>query len=137
MARWRRAYKEPTHKKAENALNALKPTLERMNQSALASLEEGLEETLTLHRLGLMPMLNKSFRTTNCIENVNSLLQQLTHNVQRWTNSSQRHRWVATALLDIEPPRPRGYGWVDVTLRIRSLPSCRRPRLPALPIHNF
>jgi len=108
------AYKEPTHKEAENALNALKPTLELMNQSALASLEEGLEETLTLHRLGLMPMLNKSFRTTNCIENVNSLLQQLTHNVRRWTNSSQRHRWVATALLDIEPPRPRGYGWVDV-----------------------
>ena len=84
-----------------------------MNQSALGSLEEGLEETLTLHRLGLMPMLKDSFRTTNCIENVNSLLglAQLTHNVRRWTNSSQRHRWVATALLDIEPRlrRVRGY----------------------------
>ena len=71
-----------------------------MNQSALGSLEEGFEETLTLHRLGLMPMLKDSFRTTNCIENVNRLLAQLTHNVRRWTNSSQRHRWVATALLD-------------------------------------
>ena len=50
-----------------------------------------------------MPMLKDSFRTTNCIENVNSLLAQLIHNVRRWTNSSQRHRWVATALLDIEP----------------------------------
>ena len=52
-----------------------------------------------------------SFRTTNCIENVNSLLEQLTHNVRRWTNSSQRHRWVATALLDIEPRlrRVKGY----------------------------
>ena len=44
-----------------------------MNQSALGSLEEGLEETLTLHRLGMMPTLSQSFRTTNCIENVNSL----------------------------------------------------------------
>ena len=82
-----------------------------MNQSALGSLEEGFEETLTLHRLGLMPMLKDSFRTTNGIENVNRLLAQLTHNVRRWTNSSQRHRWVATALLDIEPRlrRVRGF----------------------------
>jgi hypothetical protein len=71
-----------------------------MNQSALSSLEEGMEETLTLHRLDLMSTLSTSFRTTNCIGNVNSLLQQLTHNVRRWTNSSQRHRWVATAWLD-------------------------------------
>ena len=56
-------------------------------------------------------MLKDSFRTTNCIENVNGLLEQLTHNVRRWSNSSQRHRWVATALLDIEPRlrRVKGY----------------------------
>ena len=105
------AYGKPTYAEAKAALDALKPGLKLMNQSALRSLEEGLEETLTLHRLGLMPMLKNSFRTTNCIENVNSLLEQLTHNVRRWTNSSQRHRWVATALLDIEPRlrRVKGY----------------------------
>ena len=98
-------------RKMEAALAALKPGLKLMNQSALHSLEEGMEETLTLHRLGLTPMLKNSFRTTNCIENVNSLLEQLTHNVRRWTNSLQRHRWVATALLDIEPRlrRVKGY----------------------------
>ena len=105
------AYGKPTYAAAKAALDALKPGLKLMNQSALGSLEEGFEETLTLHRLGLMPMLKDSFRTTNCIENVNSLLAQLTHNVRRWTNSSQRHRWVATALLDIEPRlrRVRGF----------------------------
>ena len=105
------AYGKPTYAEAKAALDALKPGLKLINQSALRSLEEGLEETLTLHRLGLMPMLKNSFRTTNCIENVNSLLEQLTHNVRRWTNSSQRHRWVATALLDIEPRlrRVKGY----------------------------
>ena len=105
------AYGKPTYEEAQTALDALKPGLELMNQSALGSLEEGQEETLTLHRLGLMPMLKDSFRTTNCIENVNSLLQQLTHNVRRWTNSSQRHRWVATALLDIEPRLRRINGY--------------------------
>ena len=105
------AYGKPTYEAATKALDALKPGLELMNQSALHSLEEGMEETLTLHRLGLTSMLKDSFRTTNCIENVNSLLEQLTHNVRRWTNSSQRHRWVATALLDIEPRlrRVKGY----------------------------
>ena len=96
------AYNKPTYEEAKATLKALKPGLKLMNQSALKSLEEGLEETLTLHRLGLMPMLKDSFRTTNCIENVNSLLGQLTRNVRHWTNSSQRHRWAATALLDIE-----------------------------------
>jgi len=104
------AYGKPTHEEAEKALKALKPGLKLMNLSALTSLEEGLDETLTLHRLGLMPMLKDSFRTTNCIENVNSLIAQLTHNVRRWTNSSQRHRWVATALLDIQPRLQRVNG---------------------------
>ena len=67
------AYGKPTYAEAKAALDALKPGLKLINQSALRSLEEGLEETLTLHRLGLMPMLKNSFRTTNCIENVNSL----------------------------------------------------------------
>ena len=74
-----------------------------MNQSTLHSLEEGLEETLTLHRLGLMPYLKMSFRTTNCIESLNSQVGQLTRNVTVWKTSAQRYRWLATALLDIEP----------------------------------
>ena len=68
-------------------------------------------------------MLKDSFRTTNCIENVNSLLEQLTHNVRRWTNSSQRHRWVATALLDIEPRLRRVKGY-------RHLPCSGKPYKP-------
>ena len=97
----RAAYAKPTYDAAKKALDTLKPELKLTNQSALHSLEEGMEGTLTLPRLGRMSMLGRSFRTTNCIENVNSLLQQLTHNVRHWKNSAQRHRWVAMALLDI------------------------------------
>jgi len=74
-----------------------------LNQSAVASLDEGFEQTLTLHRLGLAKELGRSFRTTNCIENVNALLDQRTDKVDRWRNSEQKQRWLATALLDIEP----------------------------------
>ncbi len=98
------------------ALEALKPSLALMNASALNSLEEGLEQTLTLHRLGLMPQLKQSFRTTNCIESVNAMVAQRTRNVKRWNNSDQRYRWLATALLDIEPRlrRIKGFRFLPV-----------------------
>ena len=74
-----------------------------MNQYAKNSLEEGVEETLTLHRLGMAEHLENSFRTTNCIESLNSQVGNRVRNIKRWKNSSQRHRWLAAALLDIEP----------------------------------
>jgi transposase-like protein len=98
-----KAYEKPTYQEARASLLSLKPELTLMNQSAVRSLEEGLEETLTLHRLGMMPELRKSFRTTNCIESINSMAKELTRNVKRWRNSKQRHRWLASALLDIQP----------------------------------
>ena len=97
------AYQLPTYAKAKARLEAVKRELKLINESAVASLDEGLEETLTLHRLGLFEKLGQSFKTTNCIENVNKQLATKTDRVDRWQNSNQRQRWVATALLVIEP----------------------------------
>ena len=91
------------YEKANIALNKLKPQLQLINESAAASLEEGLAETLTIHRLGLMPYLKDSFRTTNCLESLNSQVEQRTGKVKRWRSSNQRYRWLAAALLDIQP----------------------------------
>lgn len=113
-----RAYEKPTYEEAKAALNRLKPELKLLNESALASLEEGLEETLTLHRLGLFTQLGISLKTTNCIESVMSLVGQHTDKVDYWKNSSQKHRWVASALLEIEPRLRRIKGY-------RYLPSLR------------
>ncbi len=97
------AYEQPTYETAKKALETIKRELSEVNISAVNSLEEGLEETLTLHRLGMFEKLGRSFKTTNAIENVNSLLGIYTDRVDYWKNSEQRHRWVATALLQIEP----------------------------------
>lgn len=80
-------------------------------RAAVRSLEEGFEETLTLHRLGLFRELGISLKTTNSIESLHSLMAPHTNEVDYWMNSNQRQRWVATALLDIEPGlrRIRGY----------------------------
>ena len=74
-----------------------------INQSAVGSLDEGFEETLTLHRLGLFTKIGRSFKTTNCLENVNKGLARYTDRVDYWHNSNQRQRWVATAMIEIEP----------------------------------
>jgi transposase-like protein len=97
------AYDKPTYSAAKTALQRIRRELAQVNASAAASLDEGLEETLTLHRLGLFKELGRSFKTTNCIENLNALIGQRTNKVDCWRNADQKHRWLATSLLDIEP----------------------------------
>ncbi len=101
--RLQRAYNRPEYQEALGALEKLHAELEERNQSAAGSLSEGLEETLTLHRLGVYGVLGRSLKTTNCLESVNALVEERCAKVDHWKNSSQRHRWLGTALVDIEP----------------------------------
>lgn len=97
------AYQLPTYEKTKARLLAIRRELQLINESAVASLDEGFEETLTLHRLKMFEKIGESFKTTNCIENVNKQLATHTDRVDRWQNSNQRQRWVSTVLLTIEP----------------------------------
>jgi hypothetical protein len=58
---------------------------------------------LTLHRLCVFALLGQSFKTTNCIESINAQAEERCAKVDRWKNSNQKHRWLAAALMDIEP----------------------------------
>ena len=109
--RLQRAYNRPEYDEARAALKSLPHELEDRNQSAAGSLAEGLDETLTLHRLGVYGVLGRSLKTTNGLESITALIAERCAKVDHWQNSSQRHRWPATALLDIEPRlrKVRGY----------------------------
>jgi transposase-like protein len=115
QATWRRrlqqAYERPTYAEAKAALLRLRQALRPVNLSAVTSLDEGFEETLTLHRLGVFATLGISLKTTNCLESLNAQLGQLTDKVDHWRTSDQKQRWVASALLLIEPRlrRIKGY----------------------------
>lgn len=109
--RLQRAYQRPTYKEATRDLKRIRGELEELNQSAVSSLDEGFEETLTLHRLGLFPLLGRSLKTTNIIESVNAQAEQRCGRVDHWKNSSQKQRWLAAALLDIEPRLRRLLGY--------------------------
>lgn len=120
QAPWRRklqaAYEQPTYEQAKAALLALRKELRLLNASAAASLDEGFEDTLTLHRLGLFQTLGVSLKTTNCLESLNAQLGQVTDKVDRWRTSDQKHRWVASALLTIEPRLRRIKGYRHLSL---------------------
>jgi transposase-like protein len=106
QAPWRRklqaAYAHATYGDAKRALDRLHRELRLVNASAAASLAEGLEETLTLHRLGVFPQLGVSFKTTNLIESVMARLEARTHRITRWRTSDQKLRWCAAALWTME-----------------------------------
>lgn len=110
------AYELPTYEKAKARLMLIRKELSLINQSAVASLDEGLEETLTLHRLGLMKKLGRSFKTTNCIEALNRQVAIRTGRVCYWKNSEQRQRWIAMAMLEIEPSLNRVSGYDSLGL---------------------
>ena len=116
--RLQRAYQRPTYQEASKALKELRTELDEVNQSAVASLDEGFEETLTLHRLGVFPLVGRSLKTTNVLESVNAQAEQRCGRVDHWKNSSQKHRWLAAALFDIEPRLRRLLGY-------RHLPALR------------
>jgi len=109
--RMRRAYSRPTYDEAKKALEKIRDELEEINESAVRSLNEGFEETLTLHRLGVFGVLGRSLKTTNILESVNSQAEERCGRVDYWKNSNQKHRWLASALLDIEPRLNRLCGY--------------------------
>lgn len=126
--RLQRAYQRPTYEEAKRDLEAIRAELDEINQSAVASLDEGFHETLTLHRLGVFPVLGRSLKTTNVLESVNALAEQRCGRVDRWRNSNHKQRWLAAALLDIEPRLRKLLGY-------RHLPSLRSAIQNELGIH--
>jgi len=105
-SRMRKAYEEPSYNKARAMLERLARELEREHPGAAASLREGLEETLTLQRLGLRGALFRTLRSTNAIENLNGSIATYTRNTKRWRGGSMILRWIAAAL-DHSQPRFR------------------------------
>lgn len=97
------AYSHPDYKQAKAELTQIHRELQTINRRAANSLMEGLEQTLTVHRLGMFEQLGSSLKTTNCIESLNSQLDKYIGRVKRWHNSDQRYRWITCGLVEAEP----------------------------------
>jgi len=106
-----KAYNEDTYKGAKEQLQEIHGELQQLNRAAARSLQEGLEETLTLHRLRVFSILGRSFKTTNCIESLNSQLGKYIGRVKNWSSSDMRYRWVASGLIEIEKKMQRVFNY--------------------------
>jgi putative transposase len=96
------AYDMVGYEEAKQALLKIHRELMGVNPSAARSLEEGLEETLTIHKLNVPAPLRKTFRTTNPIESIFDTVRVACRNVKRWRPGDQRERWICSGLLFAE-----------------------------------
>ena len=96
------AYSMAGYDDAKRALNRLHRELMDINPSAARSLAEGLEETLTVHKLRVPEQLRRTMASTNVIESAFSIVETACRNVKRWHNGDQIERWLESGLLVAE-----------------------------------
>jgi putative transposase len=96
------AYGTRDPKRARRLLDNLARRLEHQHPGAAASLREGLEETLTVMRLGLPENLERVLSSTNLIENLFSRVRELGRRVRRWQSGTMVLRWTAAGVLEAE-----------------------------------
>jgi transposase-like protein len=106
---------------AKRRLERLASSLQTDHPGAAASVEEGLDETLTLQRLGISGTLYKKLRSTNAIENLNSGIAAYSKNVKRWKGGLMVVRWVSAAIVEAERKFRRVQGWRDIKILITAL----------------
>lgn len=119
--RMQQAYNRPTYPEAKGSLETIHNELSQCNLNAAASLEEGLEDTLSLHRLGVYTFVGHSLKTTNALESIHSHIEARCRKVSHWKTSHQKHRWLAACLLDIEPRLNRISGYQHLPLLPQAL----------------
>ena len=115
------AYAMEDYAAAKQALNQLHRELMDLNPSAARSLGEGMEETLTVHRLHVPMQLRKTLASTNVIESAFSIVERVCRNVKRWHDGDQRERWVGSGLLVAQKQFRRITGYKQVPALIREL----------------
>ena len=115
------AYAMRDYDDARQSLDKLLRELMHLNPSAARSLEEGMEETLTMHRLNLPESLRRSLSSTNLIESVFSGVEDHCRRVKRWRAGDHLQRWVASALLKVESRFRRIKGYKELPLLLSAL----------------
>ena len=96
----RQAWELDDADKAEKLIRNLARRLELDAPGVRDSILEGLDEILTVNRLGLPAELRRSLACTNIIENMNGTMRRVCRNVKRWRDAAMALRWTAAAMLE-------------------------------------
>lgn len=101
-ARLRRAWQETDHDRALEQLTSLALELDHAHPGAAASLRDGMEETLTVTRLGITGKLKLTLQSTNPCESMISTVRVIHRNVKHWSSGDMCLRWTAAGMLEAE-----------------------------------
>jgi hypothetical protein len=101
--------------------------LERSHPGAAGSLREGLEETLTLTRLGISGPLKRTLESTNACESMIECVRRTSRNVKCWSSGEMALRWTAAGMLEAERQFRRIIGYRDLAQLVVAI----EPELPA------
>lgn len=124
----RDAYNSASVPTAKKKIAQLASWLESNGEdSAAASLREGLDETLTVLRLNLPKTLRRALSTTNTIENLNGSLRRVSRNVKRWRDEAMIRRWVALGIAEAQ----RGFYRMRGNAQLPALVAALRPKTVA------
>jgi putative transposase len=115
------AYAMVEYNDAKRALESLNRELMHINPSAARSLEEGMEETLTVHRLRVPAQLRRTLSSTNVIESAFSIVETVCRNVKRWRAGDQIERWVGSGLLVAERQFRKVIGYREIPMLLSSM----------------
>jgi putative transposase len=122
------AYHETDYATAKRSLEGTARWLDRLNPDAGSSLREGLEETLTVVKLGVPGVLRRTLATTNPIESALSVTRRVTARVTRWRDGDMRRRWCVAGLLRAEGKFRRVKGHRHMPTLLKALESLVRER---------
>jgi Transposase, Mutator family/Transposase len=112
--RLRAAWALDDHDRALDQLRTLADELARSHPGAAASLTEGLEETLTVTRLGVGGRLKRTLASTNPFESMIATVRRVSRNVKHWSNGDMSLRWTAAGTLEAEQQFRRVIGYRDL-----------------------
>jgi putative transposase len=113
-ARMRAAWALTDPDLAHQRLELLASELDRSWPDAARSLREGLDDTLTLMRLGITGQLAKTLCSTNPCESMLEIVRYTQRNVKRWRDGDMRRRWTAAGMLVAEQQFRRIIGYRDL-----------------------
>ncbi|HEU4726924.1 MAG TPA: IS256 family transposase [Kofleriaceae bacterium] len=129
-AKLRKAWTDPDHARALSSLKALAAQLEKVHPDAAGSLREGMEETLTLTRLGVTGTLRRTLSSTNCIESMFDTVRTTQRNVKRWRDGDMRLRWTAAGMAEAQRGFRRVKGFRDLPKLINAIHRELNPTVP-------
>jgi len=113
-ARLRRAWAETDHDRALQQLELLAGELDRTHPGAAGSLREGMEETLTVTRLGIRGKLKRTLESTNACESMIEIVRRTQRNVKHWSSGEMGLRWTAAGMLEAEQQFRKVIGHTDL-----------------------